>query len=647
MTKYRPEIDGLRTIAVFSVIIFHLNSSLLPGGYYGVDIFLVISGYLITSHIYKQLNDNQFSFKQFWLRRIKRLLPTLLFVIISTLLTAYFILFKPNIFSIANDAIPSVLSYFNIHAYLNFGNYWGKKADSSFFLHTWSLSLEEQFYLFYPIFLFFTYKFFKTIYYPIIFLIIVSLILFSFNYSNDSAFYLLPFRIWELSLGGLIALSSSKSNSNKNDILVTLGLLLILFTLYFADKKINFHVLTIIISTCVVIKYIRTNSVIYNVLSSSIFTHFGKLSYSLYLWHWPVILFFDNFSFKFQDVNLYVKYILILFITYILSLFTYYIIENKTRNNSKTPIYVICSILILFSISLYFQSNLYDKTYINKYNNQEYFLNYFDVSPKQNILDVEDPLHINYSIPSRLKENNFAYKNGGIKSIKSDTLDNIILFGDSHGVMWSKLFETISNKINYNVIFYTTNGSKPFVNLDKIDEQISNEYFTIDQRIDFAKSIKSSLNLDKTKMIFISCRWDNMSEGDFKLFEEFLIHVNTNYKAFVYILNQPPLFNLIADQNSLQYVNYLKIQPNNGYQYLNLNQEKIILSNSKLNSLKEKYNVTIVDVFSKYYNHKNGIVISNIKDFYYFDDDHLNYSGTKHVENYITNMIINNNLNVF
>ena len=153
MVKYRPEIDGLRTIAIIPVIIFHLGYGFLKGGYMGVDIFFVISGYLMTKIIISDIENGVFSIYRFWLRRIKRILPLLLTVIVITLVFAHLFIFKPVVKDIGRDAMPAVFSYFNFHALYNFGNYWGSKADQSFFLHTWSLSLEEQFYVIYPIFL--------------------------------------------------------------------------------------------------------------------------------------------------------------------------------------------------------------------------------------------------------------------------------------------------------------------------------------------------------------------------------------------------------------------------------------------------------------------------------------------------------------
>ncbi len=160
MIKYRTEIDGLRTVAIIPVILFHLGYTFVKGGYMGVDVFFVISGYLITKILIDDIENEKFSMYRFWIRRIKRLLPLLLIVVLFTLTITPLLVFKPVIKNLSKDIFPAIFSYFNFHALFDFGNYWGTKSEQSFFLHTWSLSVEEQFYLIYPFFLFFVHKIF-------------------------------------------------------------------------------------------------------------------------------------------------------------------------------------------------------------------------------------------------------------------------------------------------------------------------------------------------------------------------------------------------------------------------------------------------------------------------------------------------------
>ena len=242
--NYRPEIDGLRAIAVFSVITYHARDTFLPGGFLGVDIFFVISGYLITSLILKELKlTNKFSFSNFYERRVRRIIPALLGMIILSTFISYITLLPDSFVDFSKSLISSIFSVSNFY-FLYTGNLYG--AESSLLkplLHTWSLSVEEQFYILLPVTVFVIYKFFRKHLLTLIFSgILISLIFsqyISSAHSSSSAhsgfnFYLLPSRGFELLLGSLLAkleLDNGRMNRNSslilNKILPIIGLSLI------------------------------------------------------------------------------------------------------------------------------------------------------------------------------------------------------------------------------------------------------------------------------------------------------------------------------------------------------------------------------------------------------------------------------------
>jgi peptidoglycan/LPS O-acetylase OafA/YrhL len=226
--SYRPEIDGLRAISVFAIIIYHANfffdGSLFSGGFIGVDIFFVISGYLITSLIIKEiLKTNQFSFKYFYERRIRRILPVLFFIIIVTSITSYFILLPSSLIDLAKSVFSIIFFSSNIYFWVT-GNKYGDESELLRpLLHTWSLSVEEQFYILFPIFLVIIIKHFKQGHAAIIFIIFSFSLIFAqwsstsdlkitytffswkINFFDKFNFYCLQSRIFELLIGSLLS----------------------------------------------------------------------------------------------------------------------------------------------------------------------------------------------------------------------------------------------------------------------------------------------------------------------------------------------------------------------------------------------------------------------------------------------------------
>ena len=396
---YRPEIDGLRAIAVVAVIIYHaqvkvFGSQLFGGGFIGVDIFFVISGYLITSIILNELlTKGSFSFKYFYERRIRRILPVLLFVMLVSLPFAWIYLFPSSLIDFSKSILSSI--GFGSNFYFHYSGQEYGSLDGLFkpFLHTWSLSVEEQYYILFPIILLFIFKHIRKYLIHILIVGFISSLLLadwtSKNYSS-TAFYFLHTRMWELLAGSLLAYLESKiGRSSKfktlNLVLPFVGLILIGYSfLYFYDgmSHPSFYTLSPIVGVCLIIWFSSENELITKILSTKLFVSVGLISYSLYLWHYPI------FSFvKINGMvsgNIIGKFSLIPII-FILSVSSYYLIERPFRNKKysfkKVSIFLIfiLSTLLVFSL-LVIEKNGYPKRFeklmeINKnYNPDNFFL---------------------------------------------------------------------------------------------------------------------------------------------------------------------------------------------------------------------------------------------------------------------------------
>ena len=629
MIKYRAEIDGLRAIAVIPVILFHLGYTFFAKGYYGVDVFFVISGYLITKILTENIEQNQFSMFDFWIRRIKRLMPALLTVILTVLVVAPLLVFKPVVEELSNDIFPAIFSYFNFHALFDFGNYWGGKSEKSFFLHVWSLSVEEQFYLIYPFFLFLVYKYFKSFIISVFALTICSFLFFMFylNINKDYTFYMLPTRIWELSLGGLMTLIMvKKTNSFIKSLMPIIGILLILLSYLFGGAFIDYTVVLPVIGTALILLFCSPQHFVGKILSNKFFVLIGKLSYSLYLWHWPVIVLIKNLDYQLQDVNKHIINASILLVVFLLAYLTYMFIENKSRQYLHTPKLVFLSIVMIAGITIYFTS-YYNIYYKSTYNEQTNYLRYYDISPTQVKLEDNDPLEYRVNFPNRLAQFSDAYKNEGIITKINNKSPEIMLLGDSHGVMWAKLFDEISDELQLSRTIYTSNASKPFFNIDSLETQKENRYYTKVQRVGYAKSIIKNIEVWKPKLFVIACRWEGLNDKDKESLNQLLLFLERkNIK--VLLLTQPPRFSFMENKNACQYLTYLEINSVSGFNLINKSEKDNTTTNNYIISLQIKFhNVLLYDVYKNMIEN-NKVKVSLNKEVLYFDDDHLSYIGT-------------------
>ena len=302
---YRADIDGLRAIAVLSVLAFHLDVPFVPGGFVGVDVFFVISGYLIGARMWRELNEGSFSLASFWERRVRRIFPAFAVTMIGVAVLSYLLMLPQELTEIAGSFTAASFSLSNVWFFAHAG-YFEAPAGSQPLLHTWSLGVEDQFYLVLPLLLMPLTAYLKDWARAAVILVAAASLGLSAiaAFSNpDGAFYLLPTRTWELLLGTLLAMDLVPPPTAHRNLIGMAGVALVGASALLIGKTMPFPGLTAIppcLGTALVIHSGRSSGaedrgaepLVRRLLSLRPMVFVGLISYSLYLWHWPVIVFF-------------------------------------------------------------------------------------------------------------------------------------------------------------------------------------------------------------------------------------------------------------------------------------------------------------------------------------------------------------------
>ncbi len=357
--KYRPEIDGLRAVAVLFVVVYHAFPTKISGGFIGVDVFFVISGFLITTLILENIESGTFKFRDFYYRRIVRLFPALAIVLLSTLAFGNFILFPDELIQVGRNAIAGTLFVANFLSWSEAG-YFDFPSTTKPLLHLWSLGIEEQFYIIWPLLLWFARKSAKKLLSGMIIIMVISFVINLITVQTDStqAFYSPITRVWELAAGGILALvmirirevqsrnillNQKSANTSDNpfvkvienksakSIFGIIGLFMIFWGAFEIESEKAFPgawALIPVVGTILIIFSTSGDSFLQKILRLRLLVAFGLISYPLYLWHWPILVYTRMIFGK----NILTSHLLIaLFVAVILSGLTFVFIEKPIK----------------------------------------------------------------------------------------------------------------------------------------------------------------------------------------------------------------------------------------------------------------------------------------------------------------------------
>ncbi|WP_430428585.1 acyltransferase family protein [Maribacter litoralis] len=494
--KYIQHIDFLRAIAVILVILFHLDIQLFKGGFIGVDVFFVISGFLISRNIKHELETTGgFGFKNFYIGRVRRLLPTLFLVIFLTFIFG-FLLLPPSLFSgFVKSMFFSSFATSNLY-FLSETSYFDVTASLKPLLHTWSLGVEEQFYLIFPMVFVLMLRFFKknwAILTFLILLIIAGLVLnisvsrgflnqslissfisgnqFSENVSSIQ-FFLLPFRVFEFLLGALIIFLPAFGNKLPvlKTILNLLGLfLIVLSAMVFGNDTSYMSTLNII--PCIGASLFIANAPNFKVAhfyGLSVFKMLGKISYTLYLFHWPIIVFYDFLN---GDKTNILENLVLVAVMITISYFVYYKYENPLRiRNPKTQVISNSGLISVLLLCLIIISNIK----VDVVNNNGWSWRVEKKLLSNNLKALENPVEYN-----TMNWGAAGYGDYGFLNASSAPKPDMIWLGDSHAGHYSyglDLVMSIKNKKSIFMSYGISTLHLPETYHKKIDSNLTNDH---------------------------------------------------------------------------------------------------------------------------------------------------------------------------
>jgi peptidoglycan/LPS O-acetylase OafA/YrhL len=493
--KYRKDIDGLRALAVLLVVFFHLDVTGIKSGFLGVDIFFVISGYLITSIIIRDLNSGNFSLKNFYLRRMRRILPALITVLVVTAFFAWLLLLPQDLKNYSKSLVSALGSFSNLFFYktLNFG-YFSTDASTIPLLHTWSLGIEEQFYLFWPLLLVLVCNvriswkngkalslFSKLL---ISCLVLIALSIFCFYWKSAPKYYYFPVtRAFELLFGCLLAIYLSKHKMTHNKV-VTNTLSIIALAFMFVPMlmiHVGYPSYWTVVACMGAVMYIYAGSnstpIVNRIFSFQPIVAIGLISYSLYLWHWPIIAYLNYLSIeKTITVSL-----IIIVVSILLATLTYFFVEKPFRHGFKFSFTK--TLLALWIIPIVLASSF---ALCSKYVNEFGFNRVPTLALKQSE-GYYGVLKKSYGCIDNGKESLPSKKLCTIGT--KNTNSNVLLVGDSHAMADVGMLNVWLKNANLTA-YVATNSGSPFILGDDIQSWRANN--PVERSIQIKKLIQNS-----------------------------------------------------------------------------------------------------------------------------------------------------------
>ncbi len=509
--QYRPSIDGLRAIAVLSVFLFHLNHSCLPGGFVGVDIFFVISGYLITSIILKDCESDKFSLLRFYQRRIARIFPAFFTVALVTLVGARFIYTPQDYASAGANLAAASLSVANLK-YMIQGSYFQISPDAQPFLHYWSLSVEEQFYLFFPLLILLLFKYARNHLVWVLGILgagsLIACILLT-PAKPVWAFYLLPTRAWELCAGSLLAVvathhPATTSGAARRSWIPLIGLLIVALSFIMLHEGPQFPgwraILPVAGAVALILPSTAPSSPVEKWLAAPPLVMVGRMSYSLYLWHWPIFSLVDYRLFLAPEP---VRLTLKIGLSFLAAALSFLLIENPARrflNQPKSRPIAFAALTAALALCVPLGISIRKANYVNA-----------------ELSDVAK---------------------GGLVFPGKPGAPSVVLMGDSNGSMYGKVMKEICADLGYKLTVVSVAAADALPSSTGKHSQL------------WLDSLAVVLH-EKPDCVVLACLWNEVLKSDRNRISLAIESLGPHVSKII-ILDQPPVLPATANRASIR-----------------------------------------------------------------------------------------------
>ena len=614
---YIKEINFLRFLSILTVVIYHYFPKIIPRGYLGVDLFFVISGFLISLYIYKEIQFKKFRLFNFYNRRIKRIIPATIFLLLFVSLTSFMMFTNVDFINYSKSLIYTIFFSSNIFFWLD-GGYFGPNDELKPLLHFWSLSVEEQFYIFFPALFFFSVRLFKKIKILILVIFVVTLLSFFFNIflinlgGSNPAFFLMPTRIWNFSIGILAMLLFISNKEKHKNFEIIIYIIMILIGFFYKLPYLPGNFLIVFFSFMLLKKKFPNKFIFDFFIHNKIIQYIGLISFSLYLWHWPILVFVEYYFI--YELEVLIRFLALLG-AIILSILSYHFVELNYRYKFKiNSTYKLIITTYIFFISFFLVLN-YSKNFNYQKNSPDF---------------IADASLTNF----RCKVPNYKFYKNNRACIVNRNLENnyeLAIVGNSHAQMYVPSIKPHLIENNKQAILLPMTGCLPTldININKECMIKARKYF-------------SEYSRDKNiKTIIIATTWWHkkifdgekfIEDPQHKILADSLLSLIDDLKRRdieVFLIGpiQVPLYELPQELSRLLKFNHISDQEL--INRLQVNREiydaeyKIInlLLNKKLNNNYIEPSKLQCDKKKCYYSDNNGI--------FFADGSHISKNGAK------------------